>query len=129
MKLHLPRRPRNLTLPGEFLLRISGFSTNIRAAILFAYWLFLASLGILSGVNFFVSLFLACLALMLLIGLVALQRWGEMTLPNTAPGRLALYSLTALSLIAGWFFLFVPILLLIALLLWGVFAVPLWSIR
>ncbi|MFY8106383.1 MAG: hypothetical protein ACOVKO_05655 [Elstera sp.] len=101
----------------------------MRAAVFFAYWLFLAGLGVLSGQGLFGSLIVALIALFVLIGLVSAQRWSEMALPSSASGRIALHSVTALTLVVGWFVLFVPVLMLMALMLWGLFALPLWLIR
>jgi hypothetical protein len=127
--LKLPKTPAALLSPRGILNHLAGVSSSVRAAIFFAYWLFLAGMGLLSGQGVFGSLFVALLALVVLIGLVVVQRWSEMTLPTSTGGRLALHSVTALTLVVGWFVLFVPVLMLMALLLWGLFALPLWLIR
>jgi hypothetical protein len=127
--LKLPKTPTALLSPRGILTHLAGVSSNVRAAIFFAYWLFLAGMGLLSGQGVFDSLFVALLALVVLIGLVVVQRWSEMMLPTSTGGRLALHSVTALTLVVGWFVLFVPILMLMALLLWGLFALPLWLMR
>lgn len=115
--------------PRGILIRLGEVRRSLRAAIFFAYWLFLAAIGLLGGQGLVGSLGLALVGLLILAGLVALQRWSEMTLPGSNSGRLALHTITALTLVVGWFVLFVPLLLLLALLLWGLFAVPLWLIR
>jgi hypothetical protein len=127
--LKLPKTPTALLSPRGILTHLAGVSSNVQAAIFFAYWLFLAGMGLLSGQGVFGSLFVALLALVVLIGLVVVQRWSEMMLPTSTGGRLALHSVTALTLVVGWFVLFVPILMLMALLLWGLFALPLWLMR
>lgn len=129
MAIRLPRPPGGLLSPRGLLLRLGEVSASIRAAVFFAYWLFLAAMGILSGIGVIPSLLTAFLGLALLAGLVSLQRWSEMMLPGSNGGRLALFSVTALTLVVGWFVLFVPAILLMALLLWGLFALPLWLIR
>ncbi len=129
MVLKLPKAPGSLLSPRGILNRIAGVSSSVRAAVFFAYWLFLAGLGLLSGQGLFGSLTVALIALFVLIGLVAAQRWSEMMLPTSTGGRIALHSVTALTLVVGWFVLFVPLLMLTALLLWGLFAIPLWLIR
>ncbi len=129
MVLRLPKAPGSLLSPRGILNRIAGVRSSVRAAVFFAYWLFLAGLGVLSGQGLFGSLIVALIALFVLIGLVSAQRWSEMALPSSASGRIALHSVTALTLVVGWFVLFVPVLMLMALMLWGLFALPLWLIR
>ncbi len=127
--LNLPKAPGSLLSPRGILHRIAGIRASVRAAVFFAYWLFLAGLGLLSGQSLFGSLIIALIALCTLIGLVVAQRWSEMALPSSGGGRIALHSVTALTLVVGWFVLFVPVLMLMALLLWGLFALPLWLVQ
>lgn len=127
--LKLPKTPGSLLSPRLILTRLAEVQSSVRWSLFFAYWLFLAGMGLLSGQGVFGSLFVALLALLVLAGLVALQRWTEMMSPTTTSGRLVLHSVTALTLVVGWFVLFVPVLMLMALLLWGLFALPLWLMR
>ncbi|MFD2263051.1 hypothetical protein ACFSM5_09145 [Lacibacterium aquatile] len=102
---------------------------GMMSAVLFAYWLALAALGLLAGFRLAGSLISSAILVGLAYGCYRLLRWTQPISDRSMLGRLAYIfslSMTAITLGAA---LVVPAIILLGMTAWGILAALLWLIR
>jgi hypothetical protein len=102
---------------------------GLMTAILFAYWLALAALGLLAGFKLFGSLIASAFLVVLAYGSYCFMRWAQPIADRSVLSRLAYIVSLAMTAITLGGAIVVPTIILLGLLAWGILAGLLWLIR
>lgn len=109
--------------------QLGGGAPSVRAALLFAYFLYVAATGLFAGISLIGSLILSLVGLGLAIGSLALYITARDTLEDDLTGRILISSAGLAAFLFCGLVVIVPLVVVLTLGIYALVSVPLWLIR